>query len=34
MPDMDGSRLRKENVVDLKISGYVWRGPKAYLNPM
>ena len=25
---MDGSRIRKEKVADLKISGYVWTGPK------
>ena len=26
---MDGSRIRKENVADSKISEYVWTGPKA-----
>ena len=25
---MEGGRIRKEKVVDLKISGYVWTGPK------
>ena len=25
---MNGSRIRKENVADSKISGYVWTGPK------
>ena len=29
---MDGSRIRKEKVVDSKIFGYVWTGPKTRIR--